>query len=93
MLKRIKITDSVTGGHGEVVTNVDCIDELRDFLKAYASARDVNNDTGKTFLFFDYCEFDSEDSLADLLDEFGACVAFRPNDIFEVVDCGGVIEI
>lgn len=47
MLKRIKIEDSVTGGRGEVFTNVDCIDELRDFLKAYASARDVNNDTGK----------------------------------------------
>ena len=44
MLKRIKIDDSVTGGHGEVFTNVDCINELRDFLKAYASARDVNND-------------------------------------------------
>lgn len=70
MLKRIKIEDSVTGGHGEVFTNVDCIDELRDFLKAYASARDVNNDTGKTFLFFDYYEFDSEDSLANLSDEF-----------------------
>ena len=93
MLKRIKIEDSVTGGHGEVFTNVDCIDELRDFLKAYASARDMNNDTGKTFLFFDYYEFDSEDSLADLLDEFGACVAFRPNDIFEVVELGGVIQI
>ena len=92
MLKRIKIEDSVTGGHGEVFTNVDCIDELRDFLKAYASARDVNNDEGKTFLFFDR-EFDSEDSLANLLDEFGACVAFRPNDIFEVVNFGGVIEI
>lgn len=70
MLKRIRIEDSVTGGRGEVFTNVDCIDELRDFLKAYASARDVNNDTGKTFLFFDYYEFDSEDSLANLLDEF-----------------------
>lgn len=93
MLKRIKIEDSVTGGHGEVFTNVDCIDELRNFLKAYASARDVNNDTGKTFLFFDYYEFDSEDSLANLLDEFGACVAFRPNDIFEVVESGGEIQI
>lgn len=92
MLKRIKITDSVTGGYGEVVTNVDCIDELRDFLKVYASARDVNNDMGKTFLFFE-CEFDSEDSLADLLDLFGACVAFRPDDIFEVIDFGGEIEI
>lgn len=93
MLKKIKIEDSVTGGRGEVFTNVDCIDELRDFLKAYASARDVNNDTGKTFLFFDYYEFDSEDSLANLLDEFGACVAFRPNDIFEVVELGGEIQI
>lgn len=93
MLKRIKIEDSVTGGHGEVFTNVDCIDELRNFLKAYASARDVNNDTGKTFLFFDYYEFDSEDSLANLLDEFGACVAFRPNDIFEVVESVGEIQI
>lgn len=93
MLKRIKIEDSVTGGHGEVFTNVDCINELRNFLKAYASARDVNNDTGKTFLFFDYYEFDSEDSLANLLDEFGACVAFRPNDIFEVVESGGEIQI
>lgn len=92
MLNKIVIEDSVTGGHGEVFTNVDCIDELRDFLKAYASARDVNNDEGKTFLFFDR-EFDSEDSLADLLDLFGACVAFRQDDIFEVVDCGGVIEI
>lgn len=92
MLNKIVIEDSVTGGHGEVFTNVDCIDELRDFLKAYASARDVNNDEGKTFLFFDR-EFDSEDSLADLLDEFGACVAFRPNDIFEVVEFGGVIKI
>ena len=93
MLNKIVIDDSVTGGHGEVFTNVDCIDELRDFLKAYASARDVNNDTGKTFLFFDYYEFDSEDSLANLLDEFGACVAFRPNDIFEVVEFGGEIQI
>ena len=93
MLNKIVIEDSVTGGHGEVFTNVDCIDELRDFLKAYASARDVNNDTGKTFLFFDYYEFDSEDSLANLLDEFGACVAFRPDDIFEVVELGGVIQI
>ena len=92
MLNKIVIEDSVTGGHGEVFTNVDCIDELRDFLKAYASARDVNNDEGKTFLFFDR-EFDSEDSLADLLDLFGACVAFRPNDIFEVVELGGVIQI
>ena len=92
MLNKIVIEDGVTGGHGEVFTNVDCIDELRDFLKAYASARDVNNDEGKTFLFFDR-EFDSEDSLANLLDEFGACVAFRPNDIFEVVNFGGVIEI
>ena len=92
MLKKIVIEDSVTGGHGEVFTNVDCIDELRNFLKAYASARDVNNDEGKTFLFFDR-EFDSEDSLADLLDLFGACVAFRPNDIFEVVEFGGEIQI
>ena len=92
MLNKIVIEDSVTGGHGEVFTNVDCIDELRDFLKAYASARDVNNDEGKTFLFFDR-EFDSEDSLADLLDLFGACVAFRPNDIFDVVELGGVIQI
>lgn len=93
MLKRIKIKDSVTGGYGEVFTNVDCINELRDFLKAYANARDVNNDEGKTFLFFDYYEFDSEDSLANLLDEFGACVAFRPNDIFEVLEFGGEIQI
>ena len=92
MLNNIVIEDSVTGGHGEVFTNVDCIDELRDFLKAYASARDVNNDEGKTFLFFDR-EFDSEDSLADLLDLFGACVAFRPNDIFDVVELGDVIQI
>nr|DAW95283.1 MAG TPA: hypothetical protein [Bacteriophage sp.] len=92
MLKRIKIEDSVTGGHGEVLTNVDCIDDLRDFLKAYASARDVNNDEGKTFLFYD-SEFDSEDSLADLLDLFGAYVAFRPDDIFEVVELGGEIVI
>ena len=92
MLNKIVIEDSVTGGHGEVFTNVDCIDELRNFLKAYANARDVNNDEGKTFLFFDR-EFDSEDSLADLLDEFGACVAFRAYDIFEVVNFGGVIEI
>lgn len=92
MLNKIVIDDSVTGGHGEVFTNVDCIDELRNFLKAYASARDVNNDEGKTFLFFDR-EFDSEDSLADLLDLFGACVAFRQDDIFEVVEFGGVIQI
>lgn len=51
MLKRIRIEDSVTGGHGEVVTNVDCVDKLRDFLKAYANARDVNNDEGKRFCF------------------------------------------
>lgn len=93
MLNKIVIEDSVTGGHGEVFTNVDCIDELRDFLKAYKIARDVNNDTGKTFLFFDYYEFDSEDSLADLLDLFGACVAFRQDDIFEVVEFGGEIQI
>ena len=92
MLNKIVIDDSVTGGHGEVFTNVDCIDELRDFLKAYARARDVNNDEGKTFLFLDR-EFDSENSLANLLDEFGACVAFRPNDIFEVVEFGGEIQI
>ena len=92
MLNKIVIEDSVTGGHGEVFTNVDCIDELRNFLKAYAIARDVNNDEGETFLFFDR-EFDSEDSLADLLDLFSACVAFRPDDIFEVVNFGGVIEI
>ena len=92
MLNKILIEDSVTCGHCEVFTNVDCIDELRNFLKAYASARDVNNDEGKTFLFLDR-EFDSEDSLADLLDLFGACVAFRPNDIFEVVELGGVIKI
>ena len=92
MINKIVIEDSVTGGHGEVFTNVDCIDELRNFLKAYASARDVNNDEGKTFLFFDR-EFDSEDSLAVLLDLFGTCVAFRPDDIFEVVNFGGVIEI
>ena len=92
MLKRIRIEDSVTGSHGEVFTNVDCIDELRNFLKAYASARDVNNDEGKTFLFFDR-EFDSENSLADLLDLFGACVAFRQDDIFEVVEFGGEIQI
>ena len=92
MLNKIVIEDSVTGGHGEVFTNVDCIDELRNFLKAYASAKDVNNDEGKKFLFFD-CEFDSEDSLAELLDLFGACVAFRPNDIFEVVEFGGEIQI
>lgn len=92
MLKRILIDDSVTDGHVEVFTNVDCIDELRDFLKAYASARDVNNDEGETFLFYD-SEFDSEDSLADLLDLFGAYVAFRPDDIFEVVESGGEIQI
>ena len=92
MINKIVIENSVKGGHGEVFTNVDCIDELRNFLKAYASARDVNNDEGKTFLFFDR-EFDSEDSLADLLDLFGACVAFRPNDIFEVVEFGGEIQI
>ena len=92
MLNKIVIEDSVTGGHGEVFTNVDCIDKLRDFLKAYASARDVNNDEGKTFLFFDH-EFDSEDSLADLLDLFGTCVAFRQDDIFEVVEFGGEIQI
>lgn len=92
MLNKIVIEDSVTGGHGEVFTNVDCIEELRNFLKAYAIARDVNNDEGKKFLFFD-CEFDSEDSLAELLDLFGACVAFRPNDIFEVVEFGGEIQI
>lgn len=92
MINKIVIEDSVTGGHGEVFTNVDCIDELRDFLKAYASARDVNNDEGKTFLFLDR-EFDSENSLADLLYEFGACVAFRQDDIFEVVELGGVIQI
>ena len=92
MLNKIVIEDSVTGGHGEVFTNVDCIDELRNFLKAYASARDVNNDEGKTFLFLDL-ECDSENSLANLLDEFGACVAFRQNDIFEVVELGGVIQI
>ena len=92
MLNKIVIEDSVTGGHGEVFTNVDCIDELRNFFMAYASARDVNNDEGKKFLFFD-CEFDSEDSLAELLDLFGACVAFRPNDIFEVVEFGGEIQI
>ena len=92
MLNKIVIEDSVTGGHGEVFTNVDCIDELRNFLKAYASARDVNNDEGKKFLFFDR-EFDSEDSLADLLDLFGACVAFRQDDIFEVVEFGGEIQI
>lgn len=92
MLKRIKIEDSVTGGHGEVLTNVDCIDDLRDFLKAYASARDVNNDEGKTFLFYD-SEFDSEDSLADLLEFFGTCVTVRQDDIFEVVDFGGEIQI
>lgn len=92
MLKRIRIEDSVTGGHGEVFTNVDCINELRDFLKAYASARDVNNDEGKTFLFFGW-EFDSEDSLVDLLDFFGSCVTVRPDDIFEVVDFGGEIQI
>ena len=92
MLNKIVIEDSVTGGHGDVFTNVDCIDELRNFLKAYASARDVNNDEGKTFLFFDR-EFDSENSLADLLDEFGACVAYRPNDIFEVEEIGGEIQI
>lgn len=92
MLKRIRIEDSVTGGHGEVVTNVDCVDKLRDFLKAYANARDVNNDEGKTFLFFD-CEFDSEDSLANLLDFFGTLVTFRTGDIFEVVESGGEIVI
>ena len=92
MLNKIVIEDSITGGHGEVFTNVDCIDELRNFLKAYASARDVNNDEGKTFLFFDR-EFDSENSLADLLDLFGACVAFRQDDIFEVVEFGGEIQI
>lgn len=92
MLKRIRIEDSVTGGHGEVVTNVDCVDKLRDFLKAYANARDVNNDEGKTFLFFD-CEFDSEDSLASLLDLFGECVAYKPDDIFEIVELGGEIVI
>ena len=92
MLNKIVIEDSVTGGHGEVFTNVDCIDELRNFLKAYASARDVNNDEGKTFLFFDR-EFDSENSLAVLLDLFGACVAFRKDDIFEVVEFGGEIQI
>lgn len=92
MLNKIVIEDSVTGGHGEVFTNVDCIDELRNFLKAYASSRDVNNDEGEKFLFLDR-EFDSEDSLADLLDLFGACVAFRPNDIFEVVEFGGEIQI
>ena len=92
MLNKIVIEDSVTGGHGEVFTNVDCIDELRNFLKAYASARDVNNDEGKMFLFFDR-EFDSDDSLADLLDLFGACVAFRPYDIFEVIEFGGEIQI
>lgn len=92
MLKRIRIENGVTGGHGEVVTNVDCVDELRDFLKAYANARDVNNDEGKTFLFFD-CEFDSEDSLANLLDLFGECFAYRPDDIFEVVELGGEIVI
>lgn len=92
MLKRIKIEDSVTGGHGEVFTNVDCINDLRDFLKAYASARDVNNDEGKTFLFFGW-EFDSEDSLVDLLEFFGTCVAFRTDDIFDVVESGGEIQI
>lgn len=92
MLKRIKIEDSVTGGHGEVFTNVDCINELRDFLKAYANARDVNNDEGKTFLFFGW-EFDSEDRLVDLLEFFGTCVAFRTDDIFEVVESGGEIQI
>lgn len=92
MLKRIRIEDSVTGGHGEVFTNVDCINELRDFLKAYANARDVNNDEGKTFLFFGW-EFDSEDSLVDLLEFFGTCVAFRTDDIFEVVESGGEIQI
>lgn len=92
MLKRIKIEDSVTGGSGEVFTNVDCINELRDFLKAYASARDVNNEEGKTFLFFGW-EFDSEDSLVDLLEFFGTCVAFRTDDIFEVVESGGEIQI
>lgn len=92
MLKRIKIEDSVTGGHGEVFTNVDCINELRDFLKAYANARDVNNDEGKTFLYYGW-ELDSEDSLANLLDFFGTLVSFRPNDIFEVVYFGGEIVI
>ena len=92
MLKRIKIEDSVTGGHGEVFTNVDCINELRDFLKAYANARDVNNDEGKTILFFGW-EFDSEDGLANLLDLFGECVTVRPDDIFEVIELGGEIQI
>lgn len=92
MLKRIKIEDSVTGGHGEVFTNVDCINELRDFLKAYASARDVNNDEGKTFWFYGW-ELDSEDSLVDLLDFFGTLVTFRTGDIFEVVESGGEIVI
>ena len=92
MLKRILIDDSVTGGHVEVFTNVDCINELRDFLKAYANARDVNNDEGKTFLFFGW-EFDSEDSLANLLDLFGECVTVRPDDIFEVIELGGEIQI
>ena len=92
MLKRILIDDSVTGGHVEVFTNVDCINELRDFLKSYASARDVNNDEGKTFLFFGW-EFDSEDRLVDLLDFFGSCVTVRPDDIFEVIELGGEIQI
>ena len=92
MLKRILIDDSVTGGHVEVFTNVDCINELRDFLKAYANARDVNNDEGKTFLFFGW-EFDSEDSLANLLDLFGECVTVRPDDIFEVIELGCEIQI
>lgn len=92
MLKRIKIEDSVTGGHGEVFTNADCIDELRDFLKAYASARDVNNDEGKTFLFYGW-ELDSEDSLVDLLNFFGTLVTFRSGDIFEIVEFGGEIVI
>lgn len=92
MLKRIKIENSITGGHGEVVTNVDCVDELRDFLKAYANALDVNNDEGKTFLYYGW-ELDSEDSLENLLDFFGTLVSFRPDDIFEVVDFGGEIKI
>ena len=40
MLNKIVIEDSVTGGHGEVFTNVDCIDELRTKLGDTALNKD-----------------------------------------------------
>lgn len=92
MLNLYKIVEPLVGCRCMVATNVDCENHLRDFIKTYKSAKDVNNDEGKTFLFFE-CEFDSEDSIFKLLELFGACVAYRPNDIFEVMKIGDGIVI